>query len=545
MFIDARALDDGTVIDAEVCVIGGGVAGITLALEFEKLGIDTCVLESGGFDSDRATRDLNRGESAGIPYRFADGQRSRFLGGSSNCWGGWSRPLDEHDFEVRDWVPHSGWPIARRDLESHYARAHGVLKLGPLTYDAAFWEAAIGRRDVRRVPLTAGKVVDVVSQFSPPVRMGVEYRRELERARHVRIYLYANAVELQTDRPAQRVERVRLATLSGRRHTARARLFVLAGGGIENPRLMLLSNAVEPAGLGNGHDLVGRYFMDHPRILSGSIKFRREWSRNKLYDVKFNYQSRAVSAHGTGIATQFVLTPQAQRAERLLNGQVWVSSVFPGDGSAAGEALVRLKHFMESKDQPDWSPLRDFVALLRQPVDTAGFVITRYAHPRALVKEVKFQASIEPEPDPDARVTLSDARDALGLNRVRVAWRLSPLVRRTFDRHFALVAEEFERNGIATVRLDAPLEGRDDWPGLSDDGSFHHMGTTRMDDSPRRGVVDRNCRVHGIGNLYVGGSSVFPTGGANFPTITIVALSLRLAEHLAQELADRPAALAA
>lgn len=545
MFIDARALDDGTVIDADVCVIGGGVAGITLALELERRGIDACVLESGGFESDRDTRDLNRGESVAIPYRFADGQRSRFLGGSSNCWGGWSRPLDPHDFEARDWVPHSGWPIARADLEPYYARAHPVLKLGPLTYDTAFWESAIGRRDVRRVPLTTGMVTDVVSQFSPPVRMGIDYRKALERARHVRTYLYANALALDTDRPARRVERVRVATLSGRRHTARARLFVLAGGGIENPRLLLLSNAVEPAGLGNGHDLVGRYFMDHPRILAGSIRFRREWARNKLYDVKFNYQSRAVAAHGTGVATQFVLTPETQRAERLLNGQVWVSSVFPGDGSAAGEALVRLKHFMESKDQPDWRPLRDLLALLRQPVDTAGFVITRFAHPRALVKEVKFQASIEPEPDPEARVTLGPDRDALGLNRVRVAWRLSPLVRRTFDRHIALVAEEFERNGIATVRRDPPLAGRDDWPGLSDDGSFHHMGTTRMDDSPRRGVVDRDCRMHGIPNLFVAGSSVFPTGGANFPTITIVALALRMAEVLATELTDRPAALAA
>src|SRR5690349_16660229 len=112
MFIDARQLENGTQIGAEVCIIGAGVAGITLALELDKLGISTCVLESGGHEPDQATRDLYRGECVGLPYKFADGCRSRFLGGSSNCWGGWCAPMDPHDFERRDWIPHSGWPFA-------------------------------------------------------------------------------------------------------------------------------------------------------------------------------------------------------------------------------------------------------------------------------------------------------------------------------------------------------------------------------------------------------------------------------------------------
>ncbi len=131
MFIDARRVEEGTVAETTVCVIGGGVAGITLALELERHGIEAYLLESGGVNPDDDTRDLYRGEDIGLPYSFADGCRSRFLGCSSNCWGGWCRPLDPWDFEKRDWVAHSGWPFGPKELAPYYERTHALLKLGP------------------------------------------------------------------------------------------------------------------------------------------------------------------------------------------------------------------------------------------------------------------------------------------------------------------------------------------------------------------------------------------------------------------------------
>ena len=128
MFIDSRSVEDGAVIETTVCIIGAGVAGITLARELEQQGISACLLESGGYKADSETRDLYRGENVGVPYEFADGCRSRFLGGSSNCWGGWCRPLEDHDLAERSWVAHSGWPFSRRDLDPYYTRAHQVLK---------------------------------------------------------------------------------------------------------------------------------------------------------------------------------------------------------------------------------------------------------------------------------------------------------------------------------------------------------------------------------------------------------------------------------
>jgi choline dehydrogenase-like flavoprotein len=536
MFIDTRCIEDGSLVESTVCIIGGGVAGITLAMELDRQGIDVCLLESGGFNPDDDTRDLYRGEDVGDwRYSFADGSRSRFLGGSSNCWGGWCRPLDPWDFEKRDWVAHSGWPFGLDELMPYYERTHPLLKLGPNNYDPEFWERSIARPDVRRMPLVSGKVRDTISQFSPPARFGKLYRDVLKRSHNVRVYLYANATNIDTDRPASTVSRIQVSTLTGRRMDVSARLYVLATGGIENARLLLASNKVQPEGLGNGNDLVGRFFMDHPRLFSGNIRFNREWSRNKLSDVKYHYQNAAVAAYGTCIAHQFALKPEVLRDEGILNARVWFSSVFPGEGSEGAQALFRCKQALLKKDQDDWSLGKDMLTMVTHPLDTIGYGYTRLFQPRWLIKGVKFQLIVEPEPDPNSRVMLSPTqKDKLGMPRVRVDWRLGSKVQRTFDRTLAILADDMRKSGVAQVALDNPIEGGK-WP--SDlEGTWHHMGTTRMHESPKHGVVDPDCRVHGMSNLYVAGSSLFPTAGANFPTITLAALAFRLSEHLVGEL---------
>jgi choline dehydrogenase-like flavoprotein len=536
MFIDTRHVAEGSVVNSTVCIIGGVVAGITMALEMEKFGIDVCLLESGGFEPDDATRDLYRGEDTGLPYSFSDGCRGRFFGGSSNCWGGWCRPLDSWDFEKRDWIKHSGWPFDLNELAPYYERTHDLLKLGPLNFDPAYWEAAIGRRDVRRIPFVTGRVRDTISQFSPPARFGKLYRNALERSKRVRVYLYANVVNIDTDRPARTVSQVQVATLSGRRISVSARIFVLATGGIENARLLLASNKVQPCGLGNGNDLVGRYFMDHPRLQSGLVHFTNQWARNKLYDIKYHYMNSAVAAHGTHIASQLALTQDVLAKEGLLNARVWFSSIFPGEGSKGAQALFRCKQALLKKEQAGWKLSEDLLTMAAHPIDTIGYGFTRLFQPRSLIRGVKFQIIVEPEPNPESRVTLSPSQtDRLGVNRVQVKWLLSTQVQRTFDRTIAIIADEMRLGGVAEIDLDPPIEGGA-WPSsLEKEGTWHHMGTTRMHDSPTQGVVDRNCRIHGMTNLYVAGSSVFPTAGANFPTITIAALTFRLSEHIARE----------
>lgn len=271
--------------------------------------------------------------------------------------------------------------------------------------------------------------------------------------------------------------------------------------------------------------------MDHPRLNFGSVRFREPWRQNMLYDIKFHYQNDAVAAHGTRISAQFGLAPQVQRTEGLLNSRAWFRSIFPGETTEAVRALFRMKRRLSRMDESGHSVAADLREIMRHPIDTGLFAAARVMHLTSLISDVRLELIVEPQPERDSRITLCSERDALGMPRVRVDWRLGPQVRRTFDRTAQILAEQLVKHGIADVRLD-DLLGDGPWPS-SLEGTWHHMGTTRMHDSPRQGVVDRDCRVHGMSNLYVAGSSVFPTCGANYPTITLVALAFRLSDRLA------------
>jgi choline dehydrogenase-like flavoprotein len=541
MFVDTRQLTEGSLHEGAVCIIGGGAAGITLALEFDRRGIPTCLLESGGFESDPATQDLYRGDSIGLPYSFGDGCRSRFLGGSTNCWGGWCRPLEDHDFMQREWVPNSGWPFAKSELQPYYEKANDILRLGPSHFDTEFWVGAINNPEVRRIPFTAGRVVDGISQFSPPVRFGRDYRQELATSPHLKVYLYANVVSIETDK-AMTVRRVTAKTLTGRSIYVSAKVFVLASGGIENARLLLASNKDRPAGLGNHNDMVGRYFMDHPRLFSSKIYFRQGWSRNILYDIKYHWHSNSLAAHGACVAAQFGLTPELQAKERVLNARLCFSSVYPGEVNV-GKSLIDIRRNLRLRPTIPYRALaEDLLTLITHPVETAAFLTTHCLRAQSFVKYARFQVILEPLPDPNSRVLLSESRDELAIPRVKVDWRVGELVKRTVDRTVAIVADDLANAGVADVVLDPPIEGSE-WPmSFEKEGCWHHMGTTRMHDSPKQGVVDHNCRVYETNNLYVAGSSVFPTVGGNFPTITIVALAVRLACHIVETL-DRSVVL--
>ena len=344
------------------------------------------------------------------------------------------------------------------------------------------------------VPFDLGEAFESrVLQVSPR-RFGVAYRDQLVQAPNVDTYLFANLTGFAAGPEGRRVETARVATLSGRRFRVRARLFVLATGGIENARLLLASNDVQPRGLGNDHDLVGRYFMEHPHVLAGALLR----SSNRI-SVDFYRARDAGRIQVTGL---LIPSPALQRRERLL---------------AFGSFLSPTAELPEFE-----SALASVVAGMDRPGEPA----TRQAF--------FFMNECEQAPNPASRVRLDDERDALGVPRVRLEWRLSNLDRESLRRGHELLAGALGRAGIG--RLQMMLEADDAaWPpGMV--GGRHHMGTTRMHERPERGVVDPHGRVHGLENLYVVGSSVFPTSGASNPTLTIVALALRLAERIRERL---------
>jgi len=497
MFIDLRQLNGDEHFAADVCIVGAGAAGITLALELEAAGHSVLLAESGGFEYEQATQALYVGEESGTlideQSQYLGATRLRHFGGTTNHWNGWCRPLDREDFGARPWVGEVGWPLDYDTLAPYYARASPWLEISPFDYVQA--EAGGARK------LFAGKDEAFETNFfhlSPPTRFGSRYRERLANSSKVRVLLHANLRTLATSPEARHVESAELVRLDGRAFLVSARQFVLAVGAIENARLLLANRGVQQHGLGNQHDLVGRYFMDHPTLRVGYVALPY-WRRLMAKSYERNY----VRQRGNSVCG--IVRPRAatQARRELLNSVI----VFRPLKGAQRRTLAA-----------------DIAAFTSAQIELAG-----HAPPKpgtTYYGWVVLQG--EQSPNPASRVRLSSELDVLGMPRTQLEWRLRE---HDGDSLIATARLLAERLGAASRgRLRILANENDLWERTS--WSFHHLGTTRMSEDPKLGVVDPHCRLHGTDNLHLAGSSVFPTSGASNPTYTLVALALRLGDRL-------------
>ncbi|HWC63394.1 MAG TPA: GMC family oxidoreductase [Rhizomicrobium sp.] len=501
--LDARALPAGTVLHPELAIIGGGPAGISLALALAGSGHDILLLESGGLAFDAKAQSLYAGGQTGIAYTALDGGRLRFLGGSTNHWGGWCRPLDAVDFEARDWLPHSGWPFGKSELAPYYPRAQALVEAGPWIYDAA---DSMVTDDGPVVSLGGGGVYTSWFQFSRtrgdvlPTHFGQRYQDDIRRAQGVTALLQANVTGIRLAHDGKRVDHLDIATLTpagtaDKRITVRPKYVVLASGGMENARLLLASNDVVNAGIGNQNDLVGRFFADNPIPRDTAILVMFAGPLPAYYG---NYLALP---NGPVLRAAFAPKADFAREANLLGSLTTVENPVALD--AAGTAAV--------------------VATAQAlGVDASG------------AKAYSLGCGMELAPDPERRLTLSGERDALDMPRLSLTMRIADS---DFE-HYRRTLRELGRQLLAArtgmIRLN--YSRREEWLKALDWGN-HHLGTTRMSDDPKKGVVDAEGKVHGVGNLYVAGSSVFPTYGASNPTLNLVALTLRLGDHLKKVMA--------
>ena len=522
MFVDFRSLEDGALIECDLCIIGAGAAGITIARELAGLRTQVCLVEAGGLEAEPDVQDIYAGANVGHRYADLDATRLRFFGGTTNHWEGFCAPLAPIDFEVRSWVPYSGWPITRENLDPFYRRAQEICQLGRYAYGAEVWE------DLGRKPhdFDPDAVELCFWQQSPPTRFGEVYRTELERARNVKVLLHGNVTNIQPDPGVATIRHVEVRTLDGKRGRVTAKIYVLACGGIENARLLLVSDDVAPGGLGNSHDLVGRFFMDHPHTEPAVVALD---DADALFGVYGQHQLK-----GVPFDPSFCASPVLQEREQVLNSHAFLfRRMEQPAGVQAARRLwyeVRQGRVPEDLTEQVWTLVRDLD-------DVAVFGYSRIVtgeRPAPSVETPYLSLRSEQAPNPTSRVTLGHKRDALGLRRIELDWRLTEVDWRTVEVMAKALGAEITRLDLARVRLaDWLLDGTAAWPrGMH--GGPHHLGTTRMAADPKAGVVDANSRVHGIDNLYVAGSSVFPTGGCANPTLTIVALALRLADRLTQ-----------
>jgi choline dehydrogenase-like flavoprotein len=521
MIIDAKSVPAGTVLDSDVCIVGAGAAGIALAREFIGTSFRIVLLESGGMRYEADTQALYKGHFAGQAFKDLLASRLRFFGGTTNHWGGWCLPLDAVDFETREDRPYSGWPFPRSHLDPWYRRAQDVCRLGPFDYRPATWGI---EPDTIPPPFNGPsfecKVLQVSSVFFRPV-----YEPDLSSSSQITVYLHANAFHLDAGESGAAVRQLTVKTLADNDFKVRARMFVLATGGIENARLLLASGPRNGNGLGNTHDLVGRFFMVHFAYPAGVIvpadprqtfDFRRE-SYYRIGDKKYHFWSfvgpsaDCIRKHGFGnmvINWRYKFSPEVEGVDAL-------KRIVEGDAEndVGAELSKVLRHFEGVAEYA----ARKVLFGEEIPIDAL---------------EVRFSA--EQAPNPQNRITLGQQRDRLGMPEVVVDWRLTADDKRWVVSALQLLGAEIGRTGFGRFR--PLLTEESSWP---DDAYYgdHHLGSTRMHPDPQQGVVDANCRVHGVENLFVAGSSVFPTGSANNPTLTIIALALRLADHIKEQLA--------
>lgn len=523
MIIDAGPSGDRR--HADVCIVGGGPAGISLALDLAAdKNLQVCLLESGGTTFEASSQELTRGEVIGTRAPGLHEVLIRALGGSTWSWGGISTPLEPTSFEPRRWVPAS-WPISSATLEPYLDRALelcGITAEQRADVDSATAEAATS-------PAFDDDGVKLATvYFSRPLRFGMAYREALEQTDNVATHIHSTVTGLE-------VEEGRIVAVTGVAHDGpfrvEAREYVLASGGIGNPKLLML------AGLGGEH--AGRYFMDHPRVVdrfrvkSGVTPLARLIGRGPMGALRF---------------ARLTLTDEIQRSEQLLNWHANLESGYTGQDTETWASVRRLaislrKPWNESPYYQDagGGPLHmrasDVGAALRRP-HVAGLAalgtVTR--HPR-LRRFIDAWSAIEQVPDPENRVELLSKRDRLGVPLVRLHWRIGEAEERTYRRARELMVGVFERlePGISDRSLGTP----DPWP-VTLVTNWHHLGTTRMSADPAQGVVDADCQVHGLANLHVVGGSVFPTSGSTSPTVTILQLALRLSRRLAERCQQKP-----
>ncbi|CAN5381791.1 GMC family oxidoreductase [soil metagenome] len=539
MFIDIKELAHDTTVQSDICVIGAGPAGVALATELLQTGLKVSIIESGTLDQDAS--DLGQPAKSSVFPDHRGIWTTRRFGGNGNLWhvnAGTGPnhlrllPMTDADFDKREWMPDSGWPISMADLAPYYDRAQSWFGLEQRSYGPEDWEGG----NAPRLPLEGTGLRTGMFHFAYRNVMLEDYRGAIAASPDITVYCNATAVRLDTDDTGERITGVRTTNAAGHKMMFAADVFVMAQGGLATPQLLLASNDRHANGIGNAHDLVGRYFMDHPLLFGGIFipSSRDLIDRMTIFDLR---RIDGMSAMG-----HIQLTDKTLREEACAN----ISSIlFPrrsmGKRREAGfQASQRLR--LAAQGRAAWSVKDAFSALygidgvgqqfydrLVSPISHLGIGgWSKKDKPGERFDHFEVLHQAEQPPRHDNRIVLGEERDALGNRRIEMHWKWHDedvaLVHKTQD----IIARELRKSGLGEFRIQRPFE-------VKTSSTTHYMGTARMNDDPSKGVVDSECRVHGISNLFIAGSSVFPTGGYANPTLSIVAMSIRIADRVKRD----------
>ncbi|AUH33386.1 GMC oxidoreductase [Paracoccus tegillarcae] len=567
---DLRA-EDSSSHEHDLIVIGSGPAGLVLATELMGTGLKVAVLESGGEEADERSNALNDFQSIGQRRAHHDEVRCRGFGGSSAMWTGRCGMLDAIDFHHRPWLPRSGWPIEPRALRQFYHRAGAYLGLAATLDDSQAaqslfdaddsppWDTALFSNEVWQYSngeneggslirqLAAADVTEAsgigILQHSgrtKAVNFAERLRQPLLQSSDIDIFLHATAMEIETRPDGRTARSVLVARPDGTTVRFHARTIILACGGIENARLLLASRSANPKGLGNDADQVGRYLTDHHFTEIGRFEGPKGAMVRRRLGSRWHADADTRTIYQMGIRS----SPAIQRERGLLNATIHMTE-FGGQPNALS-TLASAVRGAKARDKDGF--LSSLSSTAKRPRNLLAAANDRLIHHRPPLNSPELTllgCVVEQELDPDSRVTLSEESNWLGQPMAKLDWRLSDLEYRTAQAVAGDFHAELQRLGHdMPARPDWLTSGQEAWAAQLLDLA-HPSCTTRMSDDPASGVVDANCKIHGIDGLYVAGSSVFSTPGHMNPTHTIVSLSIRLADHLKGKIVDNKDATAA
>ncbi len=512
MHTDARTLANETLIEGDICIVGAGAAGISMALEFLNTPYKVILLEGGGFEYEERVQELYDGKITGQPYYPIKSSELHYFGGTTGHWGGMCSLFDPIAFQKRAWVENSGWPITQETLLPYYERAHTYLEIDVYDFRLDFWQ----KKDPTLVSIPFDKefVWTKIWKFSKPTRFGTRYKDEIVNAKNIHLYTYANVVDITASENVSEIKTVTVKNFAGKTHRVAASYFVLACAGIQNARVLLAANKQSPKGLGNDNDLVGRYFMEHLELKAAEL-----WVNQKS-ELKL-YMNENPRVHG-----ELAVMPKKQAEYEILNGIVTLTALENKTPNyiktwTNSDPRENLRSHPQPAYKAVYHKVKDYFKSFNPDVKNN------------LHQAFQMTLRMEQAPNPLSRVSLSDEKDELGVPRASLHWAFTPLDKKSIVKIYELMGQLAGASGFGRVKLLEEL-----WDPESDavfsnaSGGWHHMGTTRMSDDPKKGVVDADCKVYGIHNLFMAGSSCFTTGGGVNPTFTLVALSIRLADHL-------------
>jgi choline dehydrogenase-like flavoprotein len=548
-------VDGGATLTADVCIIGAGAAGIAIACELDRAPFSVVLSDAGDARSKPNHHALSRGEvDPKSPHTAPHMYRRAGLGGTTSIWGGRCVPLDPIDFTARSYVPNSGWPISWEDLEPHYVAAHRYCETGAYSYTVreALSELAAPTIEGFHAPEI---VVDRLERFSPPTNFGRAFRHALADSRNIRVLLNSTCLKLVES--AGRISHLLVVGSGGRRFAVAARVVVIAAGGLESTRLLMVSDPSRRGGLGNESGKLGRHYMCHIENTLGHLQLTPP---DRPHVIDFER-----SRDGVYVRRKFCISEQTQRQHRLLNSTFRLHHPLiadPKHRSAVLSAMYLAKDAIlpEYRRKLATIELAERERLLRDPRFWLSHARNVMAHPGDLMRfglnwtqkriiarrklpfvviannggSYPLDYNAEQVPNPDSTIELGTQRDSFGRQCLRINWRLAEQDIDNVVRTYQIMQHAFARSGCA--RLEVDVSRLASLARLSTPIGGHHMGTIRMSDDPRSGVVDRNCKIHSLQDLYVASAATFPTCGHANPTLTIVALALRLSQHLKERL---------